>query len=145
MKRGAVYGSRFSQDGAMYRAVLKQVEGGRHVVQFIDFGNMETKEERELFDIPDEIGSSPAAAAVVNIKNDLEETEENRIWVEDLLEGDILTVTVVEDGTFFKLDGREVQFNQHTIQNTSKEMMTSGEIKKDLDEFLPEAKSRDYN
>merc|ERR1719186_388274 len=141
MKRGAVYGASFSQDGAMYRAVLKEVDGGRHVVQFIDFGNMETKEERELFDIPDEIGSSPAAALVVNIKNDLEETEENRIWVEDLLEGDILTVAVVEDGAVFKLDGREVHFNQHTIQNKSEEMITFGEIKKDLDKFLPEAKS----
>ena len=35
----------------MYRAVLKEVDGERLVVQFIDFGNMETKEERELFDI----------------------------------------------------------------------------------------------
>merc|ERR1719508_29524 len=136
MKRGAVYGASFSQDGAMYRAVLKEVDGGILVVQFIDFGNKETKEERELFDIPEEIGSSPAAAVVVNIKNDLEETEENRIRVEDLLEGDILTVTVVEDGAVFKLDGREVQFSQ----NTSEEI-TLGEIKKDFDELLPEAET----
>ena len=54
MKRGAVYGAKFSEDGEMYRAVLKEdVDGGKVRVQFIDFGNMETKEENDLFDIPE--------------------------------------------------------------------------------------------
>merc|ERR1719427_693205 len=141
MKRGAVYGARFSQDDAMYRAVLKEVEEG-HVVQFIDFGNMEPKEERELFDIPYEVGSSPAAAVSVDIKSDLEETEENRTLVEDMLEGDILTVTVVEDGATFKMDGKEVQFNQHTRQNTSVEMITIGDIKEDSNKILPESEAK---
>ena len=64
------------------------------VVQFVDFGNMETKEERELYDIPEEVGTAPAAAVAVDVKIDMEETEDNRTVVEDMLNGENVTVTV---------------------------------------------------
>ena len=64
IKIGAVYGARFSQDGEMYRAVLKENEEGRAVVLFIDFGNMESKTVEELYDIPEDIGKGIAAAVV---------------------------------------------------------------------------------
>ena len=135
MKKCAVYGARFSQDGEMYRVVLMEaVEGGRVVVLFIDFGNMETKEEKELYDIPEEIGTEPAAAVGVSVKNDLEETEDNRAVVEEMLDGANLTVAVTADAVMFKISGEEVVFNQ-AVANTrnttiaSEEMVTMEDVK----------------
>merc|ERR1719318_302592 len=133
MKKGAVYGARFSQDGELYRVVLKEAVEGRVVVQFIDFGNKETKEEKELYDIPEEIGSEPAAAFEVSMKNDFEETDGNREVVEEML-GENLTVAVTEDGAVFKVNGEEVVFNQaeantSNITTACEEMVTMKDIK----------------
>ena len=111
MKKGTVYGARFSQDGELYRVVLKEVVQRRVVVKFIDFGNKETKEEKELYDIPEEIGSEPAAAVGVDLKNDFKETDDNMAVVEELLDGENVTVVVTEDGAVFKISGEEVVFN----------------------------------
>merc|ERR1719318_903343 len=133
MKKGAVYGARFSQDGELYRVVLKEAVEGRVVVQFIDFGNKEIKEEKELFDIPEEIGTEPAAAVGVGVKNEVEETEDNRAIVEEMLDGENLTVAATGDGFVFKIGGVEVVFNE-VIANTSnattvsEEMVTMGDI-----------------
>merc|ERR1719318_1201008 len=133
MKKGAVYGARFSQDGELYRVVLKEAVEGRVVVQFIDFGNKETKEEKELYDIPEEIGTEPAAAFEVSVKNNFEETDGNREVVEELL-GENLTVAVTEVGAVFKINGEEVVFNQadantSNITTASEEMVTMKDIK----------------
>eukprot|EP00092_Neocalanus_flemingeri_P041290 GFUD01044962.1.p1 GENE.GFUD01044962.1~~GFUD01044962.1.p1 ORF type:complete len:886 (+),score=254.50 GFUD01044962.1:3-2660(+) len=143
MKKGAVYGARFSQDEEMYRVVLKDREEGRYVVQFIDFGNMETKEEKELYDIPEDIGSCPAAAVMVDVLTELEDTSESRSLVEDLLEGEDVTVTVLEDGAVFHVDGQEVKFCQPTRRNinslvTSEELMTMDEMSNTFERTLPE-------
>merc|ERR1719318_1302679 len=134
MKKGAVYGARFSQDGELYRVVLKEAVEGRVVVQFIDFGNKETKEEKELYDIPEEIGMEPAAAFEVGVKNNFEETDGNREVVEELLDGGNLTVAVTEVGAVFKVNGEEVVFNQadantSNITTASEEMVTMKDIK----------------
>merc|ERR1719369_1299229 len=65
MKKGAVYGTRFSEDGELYRAVLKNVDESGALVQFIDFGNKEMKGVQELLDIPVEVGSEPAGAGII--------------------------------------------------------------------------------
>jgi len=57
---------------------------GKAVVQFIEFGNKETKEEKELYDISEEIGSEPAATVEVCMKNDFEETSDNRGLLEEI-------------------------------------------------------------
>merc|ERR1719318_1580036 len=134
MKKGAVYGARFSQDGELYRVVLKEAGEGKVVVQFIDFGNKETKEEKELYDIPEEIGIEPAAAFEVSVKNNFEETDGNREVVEELLDGGNLTVAVTEVGAVFKINGEEVVFNQadantSNITTASEEMVTMKDIK----------------
>merc|ERR1719318_2437237 len=138
MKKGAVYGARFSQDGELYRVVLKEAVEGKVVVQFIDFGNKETKEEKELYDIPEEIGIEPAAAFEVSVKNNFEETDGNREEVEELLDGGSLTVAVTEVGVVFKINGEEVVFNQadantSNITTASEEMVTM----KDMEQSSP--------
>merc|ERR1719318_2259987 len=138
MKKGAVYGARFSQDGELYRVVLKEAVEGRVVVQFIDFGNKETKEEKELYDIPEEIGTEPAAAFEVSVKNNFEEIDGNREVVEEMLDEGNLTVAVTEVGAVFKINGEEVVFNQadantSNITTASEEMVTM----KDMEQSSP--------
>ena len=115
-------------------SALGQSHEGRVVVQFIDFGNNETKEEMELYDIPEEIGSQPAAAVGVGLTNDLEETDDNRAVVEDKLDGESLTVITTEDVVVFKISGEEVVFNQaaantSSITTASEEMISMQDIK----------------
>jgi len=135
MKKGAVYGTRFSEDGEMYRAVLRDVAGeGRINVQFIDFGNMEVKEEMDLLDIPEDVGTESAAAIAVIFENTLEDSAENRNMVEEKLGEDNLTVTVDEGVTIFKLGGEVVSFDLVASQNTSslvasEEMLTMEDLK----------------
>eukprot|EP00092_Neocalanus_flemingeri_P018265 GFUD01019766.1.p1 GENE.GFUD01019766.1~~GFUD01019766.1.p1 ORF type:complete len:775 (+),score=242.89 GFUD01019766.1:32-2326(+) len=104
---------------------------------------MEAKEMKELYDIPEAIGNAPAAAVAVDAITELDDSEDNRILVEDFLEGDNVNVTVLEDGAVFHVDGQEVKFCQPTSQNTSslvtsEEMMTMDEMKNTLERILPE-------
>merc|ERR1719376_1239651 len=133
MKKGAVYGTRFSEDGELYRAVLKNVDESGALVQFIDFGNKEMKEEHELFDIPVEIGSEPAGAISVELKTSMEDNEENRAIVEQMLEGENLSVTLPDDGYVFKKGGEVLAFERvMSRQSTSSDMFTMRDVTQSL-------------
>merc|ERR1719153_1997553 len=129
MKKGAVYGTRFSEDGELYRAVLKNVDESGALVQFIDFGNKEMKEKHELFDIPVEIGSEPAGAISVELKTSMEDNEESRVTVEQMLEGESLSVTLQDDGYVFKKEGEVLAFERvMSRQSTSSDMFTMRDV-----------------
>ena len=129
MKKGAVYGTRFSEDGELYRAVLKNVDESGALVQFIDFGNKETKSEQELFDIPIEIGSEPAGAFAVELSTALEDTEGSRTLVEQMLEGENLTVTLQDNGSVFKKEGQVLLFERvMSRQSTSSDLYTMQDV-----------------
>merc|ERR1719369_1414649 len=129
MKKGAVYGTRFSEDGELYRAVLKSIDESGALVQFIDFGNKETKGEQELFDIPVEIGGESAGAIAVELKTSMEDIEENRAMIEQRLEGENLSVTLQDSGPVFKKGG-EVLVVERVMsrQSTSSDMFTMQDL-----------------
>jgi len=134
MKKGAVYGTKFSEDGEMYRAVLRDKVGLGVRVQYIDFGNEELKEEWELFDIPMDIGSEPAGAIAVELSNVMDDTKENRKFVEQLLGGEGLSVTTMGGSAEFKMGGEVLVLGPAPISRqstsvTSEEMMTIRDVK----------------
>jgi len=134
MKKGAVYGTRFSVDGEMYRAVLKEKVGSGVRVRYIDFGNEEVKEEWELFDIPMDVGSEPAGAIDVELSNSMDDTKENREFLEQILEGEGLSVTAMDGIAEFKMGGEVLVLGPAPISRqstsvTSEEMMTIRDVK----------------
>merc|ERR1711970_501299 len=89
----------------------------------------ETKGEEELFDIPVEIGSESAGAIVVDLKTSMEDTEENRTMVEQMFEGENLSVTLQEDGPVFKKGGEVLVFERvMTRQSSSSDMCTMRDL-----------------
>merc|ERR1719369_2126286 len=133
MKKGAVYGTRFSEDGELYRAVLKNVDESGALVQFIDFGNEESRAIVELFDIPVEIGSEPAGAISVELKTTMEDNEKSRATVEQMLEGENLSVTLLDDGPVFKKGGEDIVFESvMSRQSTSSDMFTMRDVTQSL-------------
>jgi len=121
LKPKAVFGSKFSEDQELYRAsILAKQDDGKFLVQYIDFGNTEEKQQSELFNIPEDIATEVSAAISVLIESNLEDTEENRKLMEDALSQDSLTCEVSSNGfAKFTIDGK-VLFERAEMADGSK-------------------------
>ena len=88
--------TRFSLDGELYRAIVKEVSGDTVNVFFMDYGNKETKIKEEIFELPTDCMELPAAAIAVLPTRlfNLKQREE----VEDLLCGKTLSVMIALEG-----------------------------------------------
>jgi len=124
--KGAVFGARFSQDKEFYRvATVSKQEDQQFLVQFIDFGNKESKSQSELFILPEDLADEPSAAVAVDLDTGLEDNEENRNIVDSLLAQDSLTV-VIENGkgTFFT-SGNLIRFRSQEVVAPKEAELTS--------------------
>jgi len=81
---GCVYGARFSEDGLMYRAVVEDVEESKVWVRYMDYGNRELIDVREMVNLPEKMARRPAAAVMVEIEENrkVEDSQSNRDRVE---------------------------------------------------------------
>ena len=85
LKKGAIYGAVWHQDGEMYRIVIKNIAEEELHVQFIDFGNEEKILRCEALDIPEDLGKEAAGALLVELNHDLEESTETCALLEELM------------------------------------------------------------
>ena len=114
--KGAVFAARYSLDDELYRVVPISKQEDQFLVQFIDFGNMETKPMKDLFIIPEEISLEPSSAVLVTISTSLEETKENRKLVEALLNVDKLVVVVHDGVGKFTAEGNNFEILDKKIE-----------------------------
>lgn len=59
---GQVCAACFSDDGAFYRGIVKNIQGGSCTVFFVDYGNKEDKRTSELFTLPQALCKLPVQA-----------------------------------------------------------------------------------
>jgi len=106
VKNGTVAACRFSEDGEVYRCQVLVVEDADMVtIRYMDFGNTETVDRKELCHLPSGLGKlAPMAVRVrlggmVGVKN----TENNRRKVEKKLNVENLEVSLDKEGfaTFY--------------------------------------------
>ena len=113
---GCVYGSKFSEDGEMYRVVVEQLEAREVVVRFIDYGNSETKQVEELLQLPGKMARYPAAAVMVELEEnkEVEDSQDNRDKVEMKLDGDVEMIFTQDRLTEVKVAGKTINFGFKT-------------------------------
>jgi len=106
VKNGTVAACRFSEDGEVYRCQVLAVEDADMVtIRYMEFGNTETVDRKELCHLPSSLGKlAPVAVRVrlwgmVGVKN----TENNRRKVEKKLNVENLEVSLDKEGyaTFY--------------------------------------------
>ena len=116
---GCVYGARFSEDGLMYRAVVEDVEESKVWVRYMDYGNRELIDVREMVNLPEKMARLPAAAVMVEIEDNrkVEDSQSNRDRVEMELEGDVDMEFVNNRLTRILVAGKIVNFH---FENTKK-------------------------
>merc|ERR1719369_2300566 len=66
--------------------------------------------------------------AAVEMERTLEDNEENKVLVEELLEGDTVTVTVMDDGAMFKKGGEVVVFERMALGHNNSSVVTSDDL-----------------
>ena len=87
---GSLCLANFSEDQAPYRSCILTINAGKSLVQFIDYGNSESKSVSELMNLPDAYKNVPIQAAKCCYK----QTKINPSILEDKLQD----LTAVEDG-----------------------------------------------
>ena len=97
-------------DGTLGRVkVERDIAGGRVLVRFIDYGNVEEKSGDELYSVPDGLDQTPAAAFVVKVATNKPNDDSEVRALYDILEGGKLTVEMVNGaGTALLVDGKQV-------------------------------------
>jgi len=108
----------FTEDTCMYRFRL---EDG-NMIRFVDYGNMEPKAEKDLFELPEDLSKYPAGVVSVTIDHGtvVENTEDNIGVLDEKLNIENLYL-VMEDGkaTFYEKEQRVIFFqdeNQERIR-----------------------------
>jgi hypothetical protein len=95
--------TRYSEDGELYRVRLEALQDGAATARFIDFGNKEEKDDKELFALPASVQGIAAGAFAVEVDTEYEETEGNRGKMFEILESGELALEVDQEnkGIFF--------------------------------------------
>eukprot|EP00092_Neocalanus_flemingeri_P041732 GFUD01045453.1.p1 GENE.GFUD01045453.1~~GFUD01045453.1.p1 ORF type:complete len:1159 (+),score=333.30 GFUD01045453.1:24-3479(+) len=88
--------TRFSLDGELYRAMVKEVSEDQVKVLFLDYGNTETKIKEEVLEISEDSLNLPAAAILILPARSF--NKEQKEEVEKLLSGTKLTVKQAIEG-----------------------------------------------
>ena len=137
-KAGAVFGAVYSDDGELYRAVLKDKAGpGKVTIHYMDFGNSDVVPVEALMNLPAHLAVVPAYAIPVHFSSGLEASPENLDLVRTTLDVGNLTVTVVDGKGHFKIDGREVFGNPALAQVAEVEHDQSPVLVKPQEQEVP--------
>ena len=137
-KPGAVFGVIYSDDGELYRVVLKDKAGpGNVLVQYIDFGNSEVVPVESLMNLPRHIAVVPSYAIPVDFSSGLENSPGNLELVTTTLEQDNLTVTIVDGEGQFKINGREVFGSAAQVSSPEIEPPTLTPVSEQQQEEVP--------
>ncbi|XP_052774771.1 uncharacterized protein LOC128213245 isoform X2 [Mya arenaria] len=73
---GQVCAACFSEDGAFYRGIVKDIQGDSCTVFFVDYGNSEKKSTSELFTLPQALCKLPAQAIPCQYKSISDDVED---------------------------------------------------------------------
>jgi len=106
----------FTEDACMYRFRL---EDG-NMVRFVDYGNMEQKAEKDLFELPEELTKYPAGVVSVTIDHGtvVENTEDNIGVIDEKLNIENLYLVMEEDkATFYQQEQRVIFFQDEKIRS----------------------------
>ena len=137
-KAGAVFGAVYSDDGELYRVVVKDKAGpGKVTIHYMDFGNSDVVAVEALMNLPGHIAVIPCYAIPVHFSSGLEASPENLALVRTTLDVENLTVTVVDGKGHFKIDGREVFGNPALAQVAEVEHDESPVLAKPQEEEVP--------
>ena len=93
LKKGSIVAAEFSEDGAIYRAIIKDDHskaktGAEISVLFCDYGNSEVVPVDGLMQLPEHLAKEPATAVEVIIEGNekVADTKQNRQKVEGKLD-----------------------------------------------------------
>jgi len=132
VKVGTVAACKFSEDGVVYRAMVLSIESSNKVmIRYMEFGNSEMVDQKELCNLPSSLGKVGPLAVKVRLvgMEGVKNSEKNRRKVEKKLDVDNLEVSVDKEwlATFYssgvalrfkgsKAERNEINHNEETIQ-----------------------------
>jgi len=131
VKVGTVAACKFSEDGVVYRAQVLSMESTNKVmIRYMEFGNSEMVDQKELCHLPSSLGKVGPLAVKVRLAGmeGVKNTEKNRRKVEKKFDVDNLEVSVDKEwlATFYsngaalrfkgsKAERNEINHNEETI------------------------------
>ena len=166
VKVGTIAACKFSEDDVVYRAqVLSKETSDKVMIRYLEFGNSEIVDQKELCHLPSSLGKVGPMAVKVRLvgMEGVKNTEKNRRKVEKKLDVDNLEVSVDKDwlATFYssgvavrfkgsKSEPNEVNLKEKTIQaqvevlpEVETELVTVRNVERAVDES--EVEKFDYN
>jgi hypothetical protein len=111
---GSMVVARYTEDLQLYRATVLGVVDTKVTVQFVDYGNYQECPISSLYNLPIELSVERVAPAAIRVTilegESWQETEENRVVVETLLEKENLTLNLKMG--IFSVHGEEIDFSK---------------------------------
>lgn len=151
---GQLVACKWSEDGDIYRAEVKEVlEGKKIKVHFIDFGNTESENMENITELPNEVKSIPILASLITLEGVASITKEGNKVLCDILEeveakllDGALEVTSEKDGEYLLSLSDGKSFNdvlKKELESLSREVTSEENVKMLQDKLEKEAKQRE--